>query len=418
MTIKSRLKIMIFLQFFIWGCWLVTLGSYMINTLHFSGSEVGVVYGSSGLASLIMPSLVGIIADRFIKANRLYGICHFLGAICLFIAAQTSNPTLMFWVMLVNSMVYMPTISLSYTISYFGLEQEGLDTTKDFPSVRVYGTISFILAMWAISLGGFELSNIQLYIAAGAAILLALFSFALPDCQTSNVKKDRSFVSLLGLDAFVLFKQKKMAIFFIFSMLVGAALQINLAFADPFLHDFASNPDYKDSLAVKFPAILLSIGQISEVFFILAIPVFLRKYGIKTVMLLSMAAWTLRFGLLAYGDPSGGGFILLLLSMIVYGAAFDFFNISGSIFVEEAVDRRIRGSAQGLFMTMVNGIGAYLGSVISGKIVDYLTVDGVKDWQHIWLVFAAYTIVLGIVFMVSFKYKKDHDALNPVNNAA
>ncbi|MCJ8014580.1 nucleoside permease [Paenibacillus sp. KQZ6P-2] len=418
MTIKSRLKIMIFLQFFIWGCWLVTLGSYMINTLHFSGSEVGVVYGTTGLASLIMPSLVGIIADRFIKANKLYGICHFLGAICLFIAAQASNPTLMFWAMLANSMVYMPTISLSYTISYFGLEKEGLDTTKDFPSVRVYGTISFILAMWAISLGGFELSNIQLYIAAGAAILLALFSFALPDCPTSNVKKDQSFVSLLGLDAFVLFKQKKMAIFFIFSMLVGAALQINLAFADPFLHDFALNPDYKDSLAVKYPAILLSIGQISEVFFILAIPLFLRKYGIKTVMLLSMAAWTLRFGLLAYGDPSGGGFILLLLSMIVYGAAFDFFNISGSIFVENAVDRRIRGSAQGLFMTMVNGLGAYLGSVISGKIVDYLTVDGVKDWQHIWLVFAAYTIVLGIVFAVSFKYKKDHDALNPVNKAA
>ncbi|MGE8205343.1 nucleoside permease [Heyndrickxia sp. NPDC080065] len=417
MTIKSRLKIMTFLQFFIWGCWLITLGSYMLNTLHFSGSQVGAVYGSSGLASLIMPSIVGIIADRFIKANRLYGICHFLGATCLVIAAQTSNPNLMFWVMFVNAMVYMPTISLSYTISYSGLEKEGLDTTKDFPSVRVYGTISFILAMWAISLGGFELSNIQLYIAAGAAILLALFSFVLPDCPTSKVKKDKSFVSLLGLDAFVLFKQKKMAIFFVFAMLIGAALQINLAFADPFLHDFALNPDYKESLAVKYPAILLSIGQFAEVFFILAIPFFLRKFGIKTVMLLSMAAWTLRFGLFAYGDPSGGGFILLLLSMIVYGIAFDFFNISGSIFVENEVDRRIRGSAQGLFMTMVNGIGAYLGAVISGKIVDYLTVDGVKDWQHIWLVFAAYTIVLGIVFAVCFKYKNDHDPMKHVNKA-
>lgn len=281
MTIKSRLKIMTFLQFFIWGCWLITLGSYMINTLHFTGAQVGAVYGSSGLASLIMPSLIGIIADRFIKANRLYGICHFLGTICLLMAAQTSNPTLMFWVMFFNAMVYMPTISLSYTISYFGLEKEGLDTTKAFPSVRVYGTISFILAMWAISLGGFELSNIQLYIAAGAALLLALFSFVLPDCPTSNIKGDKSFVSLLGLDAFVLFKQKKIAIFFIFAMLIGAALQINLVFADPFLHDFALNPDYKDSLAVKYPAILLSIGQFSEVFFILAIPFFLRKFGLK-----------------------------------------------------------------------------------------------------------------------------------------
>lgn len=418
MTIKSRLKIMTFIQFFVWGSWLITLGSYMINTLHFSGAQVGAVYGSSGLASLIMPSLIGIIADRWIKANRLYGICHFLGAIALLIAAQTSNPTLMFWVMFFNAMVYIPTISLSYTISYFGLEKEGLDSTKNFPSVRVYGTIGFILAMWTISLGGFELSNIQLYIAAGAALLLALFSFVLPDCAIENVKKEKSLVNLLGLDAFVLFKQKKMAIFFIFAMLIGAALQINLAFADPFLHDFALNPEYKESLAVKYPAILLSIGQFAEVFFILAIPFFLRKFGIKTVMLLSMAAWTLRFGFLAYGDPSGGGFILLLLSMIVYGAAFDFFNISGSIFVEKEVDRRIRASAQGLFMTMVNGIGAYLGAVISGKIVDYLTVDGVKDWQHIWLVFAAYTIVLGIIFAISFKYKHDEDAMNKVNKVA
>lgn len=415
MTIKNRLKIMIFLQFFIWGCWLITLGSYMINTLHFSGSQVGAIYGASGLASLIMPSLIGVIADRWMKANRLYGICHFIGAICLFIAAQISDPTVMFWVMLFNAMVFIPTISLSYTISYIGLEKEGLDTTKEFPSVRVYGTVSFILAMWIISFGGFELSNIQLYIAAGAAILLALFSFVLPDCPTSSVKKDKSLVSRLGLDAFVLFKQKKMAIFFVFAMLIGAALQINVAFADPFLHDFAQNPDYKESLAVKYPAILLSIGQFSEVVFILAIPFFLRKFGIKTVMLLSMAAWTMRFGLLAFGDPTGLGFILLLLSMIVYGAAFDFFNISGSMFVDKEVDHRIRGSAQGLFMTMVNGLGVYLGAMISGKVVDYFTVDGVKDWQNIWLVFATYTLVLGIFFALSFKYKNSQDTVNHVH---
>lgn len=415
MTIKNRLKIMIFLQFFIWGCWLITLGAYMINTLHFSGSQVGAIYGASGLASLIMPSLIGVIADRWMKANRLYGICHFIGAICLLIAAQISDPTVMFWVMLFNAMVFVPTISLSYTISYISLEKEGLDTTKEFPSVRVYGTVSFILAMWIISFGGFELSNIQLYIAAGAAILLALFSFVLPDCPTSSVKKDKSLVSRLGLDAFVLFKQKKMAIFFVFAMLIGAALQINVTFADPFLHDFAQNPDYQESLAVKYPAILLSIGQFSEVVFILAIPFFLRKFGIKTVMLLSMAAWTMRFGLLAFGDPTGLGFLLLLFSMIVYGAAFDFFNISGSMFVDKEVDHRIRGSAQGLFMTMVNGLGVYLGAMISGKVVDYFTVDGVKDWQNIWLVFATYTLVLGIIFALSFKYKNSQDTVNHVH---
>ncbi|CAH2717077.1 Xanthosine permease [Neobacillus rhizosphaerae] len=418
MTVKSRLKIMMFLQFFIWGCWLVTLGSYMINHLHFTGMQVGLVYSSTGLASLLMPSLVGIIADRWIKANRLYGICHFLGAIALFTAARISDPDLMFWVMLFNSMVYMPTIALSNTISYSSLEKEGLDVTKNFPSVRVFGTISFILAMWTISLGKLELSNIQLYIAAGASILLALYSFMLPDCPTSNVKKDKSLVSLLGLDAFVLFKQKRMAIFFVFAMLLGAALQINITFGDPFLHDFALNPNYKDSLVVKYPAILLSMGQISEVFFILAIPFFLRKLGIKKVMLLSMVAWTLRFVFFAYGNPSSGGFFLLLLSMIVYGAAFDFFNISGSMFVEKEVDHRIRASAQGLFMTMVNGIGTYLGAVISGKIVDYLTVDGVKDWQNIWLVFAAYTIILAVIFVVSFRYKNDRDTMKNVKAAA
>ncbi|MGK7376915.1 nucleoside permease [Planococcus sp. 1R117A] len=417
MTIKFRLKIMIFLQFFIWGSWLVTLGSYMINTLGFSGAQVGTIYGASGLASLIMPSLVGIIADRWIKANRLYGICHFLGAISLLIAAQVSDPTAMFWVMFFNAVVFVPTISLSYTISYISLEKAGLNTTKEFPGVRVYGTVSFIFAMWLISLGGFELSNMQLYIAAGAAVLLALFSLVLPDCPTSNDKTDKSWTSRLGLDAFVLFKQKRMAIFFLFAMLIGAALQINLAFANPFLHDFALNPAYEDSLAVKYPSILLSLGQFSEIIFILAIPFFLRKFGIKTVMLLSMAAWTLRFVLLGFGDPTGLGFAFLLLSMIVYGVAFDFFNISGSMFVDKEVDRRIRGSAQGLFMTMVNGLGAYLGAVISGRVVDYLTVDGIKDWQSIWLVFAAYTLVLGILFAVSFKSKKSPDTVDDVDKA-
>ncbi|WNS75437.1 nucleoside permease [Bacillus sp. DTU_2020_1000418_1_SI_GHA_SEK_038] len=414
MDIKLRLKIMVFLQFFIWGSWLVTLGSYMIMTLQFTGAQVGVVYSSLGLASLIMPSLVGIIADRWIKANRLYGICHFLGAIALFIAAQTSDPSIMFWVMFFNSMVYMPTLALTNTISLFSLEKAGLDTVKDFPPIRVFGTIGFILALWIISFAQLELSNMQLFIASGVSLLLALYSLTLPDCPTSNSQKDKSLVSLLGLDAFVLFKQKKMAIFFLFAMLLGAALQITNTFGNPFLHDFALNPKYTDSLVVKYPAILSSVAQISEVFFILAIPFFLQKYGIKKVMLISMAAWTLRFVFFAYGNPSSLGFVLLLLSMIVYGCAFDFFTISGAIFVEKEVDHRIRASAQGLFMTMVNGIGAYVGAIISGRIVDYFTVDGVKDWQTIWLIFGGYTFVLAIVFAVSFKYKHDRDAMKTV----
>lgn len=414
MNIKLRLKIMIFLQFFIWGSWLVTFGSYMINTLNFTGAQVGIVYSSNGLAAIIMPSLIGIIADRWVKANVLYGILHFLGAIILFSAAEISDPTMMFWVMFFNSIVYMPTLALSNTISYFYLEDKGFDVVKDFPPIRVYGTIGFILAMWIISLAKIELSNIQLFIASGSSLLLALYTITLPACPTSKAIKDKSLVSLLGLDAFVMFKDKKMALFLIFSMLLGVALQITNTFGDPFLHDFALNPDYKNSFAVKYPAILLSVSQISEVFFILTIPFFLRKYGIKKVILISMVGWTLRFVFFGYGSPVGGGFLLLLLSMIVYGCAFDFFNISGAIFVEKEVDHRIRASAQGLFSTMVNGIGAYAGAIISGKVVDYFTVDGVRNWQYIWLVFGVYTLVLAFIFAITFKYNHDSNAMKDV----
>lgn len=419
MAILSRLKIMMFLQFFIWGSWLVTLGSYMLGTLEFTGTEVGVVYGAAGIAAFFMPSLIGIIADRWVKANHLYGILHFLGAIALFAAANTTDPNIMFWVMLANALAFSPTLALVNTISYSSLEKEGLDTTKDFPAIRVYGTVAFILAMWTISLSGFELSNMQLYIASGASLILALFSLVLPDCPTSkNDRKDMSLVSRLGLDAFVLFKQKRMAVFFIFAMLLGAALQFNTTFGNPFLHDFGLNPEYKDSLVVKYPAILSSMGQISEVFFILAIPFFLRKFGIKKVMIFSMIAWVLRFGFFAFGNPSAGGVILLLLSMFVYGAAFDFFNISGSMFVEKEVDSRMRASAQGLFMTMVNGVGAYLGAVLSGRIVDYFTVDGIINWQIVWIVFAAYAGILAIIFALTFKEKKTTDDIGNVKLSA
>ncbi|MFC0273280.1 nucleoside permease [Metabacillus herbersteinensis] len=405
MGIKNRLKIMSFLQYFIWGSWLITLGSYMINTLGFTGAEVGIVYSTKGIAAVIMPSLVGIIADKWIRANRLYTICHFICAGALFYAASVNNPTIMFWVMLINAMAYMPTLALSNTISYYCLEKNKMDTVTSFPPIRVFGTVGFILAMWTISLLQFELSSMQLYIAAGVSLVLGIYSLTMPSIPTSNKKQKQNWVSMLGLDAFVLFKKPQMALFFMFAMLLGAVLQITNTFGNPFLHDFGAIPEYTDSLVVKYPSILLSVSQMAEVIFILAIPFFLKKFGIKKVMLMSMFAWTLRFGLFAFGDPSPLGFVLLMLSMLVYGCAFDFFNISGSIYIEKEVSSDIRASAQGLYMTMVNGVGAYVGSIISGKVVDYFTVDGVKDWQTIWLIFAAYPLVLGIIFFFTFKYK-------------
>lgn len=405
MNITTRLKMMSFMQYFIWGSWLVTLGAYMINTLHFTGSDVGMVYSSKGLAAIVMPSLVGIIADKWLRADRAYVICHLVCAIALCYAAQVNEPSLMFWVMLVNAMAFMPTIALSNTISYSCLEQAGLDTVSHFPRVRVYGTVGFIAAMWAISLMGAELSSLQLYIAAAASLLLALYSLTLPAIPVAKQKTATSLASKLGLNAFILFKQPRMAVFFLFAMLLGAVLQITNTFGSPFLHDFARNPAYAESFIVKYPSILLSVSQMSEVFFILTIPYFLGRFGIKAVMLMSMLAWMLRFGLFAFGDPSATGFVLLMFSMIVYGCAFDFFNISGSVFVEQEVSADIRASAQGLFMTTVNGIGAYFGSVLSGMAVDYFSVDGVKDWQTIWLVFAAYALALAVVFYFSFNYR-------------
>lgn len=407
MDMTSRLRIMMFLQYFIWGSWLVTLGSYMMNTLHFTGADVGMVYSSKGLAAIIMPGIMGIIADKWLRAERAYMLCHLVCAVVLFYAASVTDPDIMFWVMLLNAMAFMPTIALSNSVSYSCLAQAGLDPITQFPPVRVYGTVGFIVAMWAVSLMRLELSSMQLYIAAGASLLLVLYAFTLPKIPVAEKKTATSFAGKLGLDAFVLFKKPRMALFFLFAMMLGAVLQITNVFGNPFLHDFARDPDFVDSFVVKYPSILLSVSQMAEVGFILTIPFFLKRFGIKTVMLISMFAWTLRFGFFAFGDPSPVGFVLLLMSMIVYGCAFDFFNISGSVFVEQEAGENIRASAQGLFMTMVNGVGAWVGSLLSGLAVDYFTVDGLKDWQTIWLVFAAYALVLAVIFAIFFKYKHE-----------
>lgn len=405
MKIQSRLRIMLFLQYFIWGCWLITLSSYMLNTLSFTGYQVGSIYSVKGLAALIMPGLMGIVADKWMPANRVYAMCHGVCAVALFYAASISDFSILFWVMFANALAYMPTLALSNSITYSCLAKNQLEAVTHFPSIRVFGTVGFILAMWSISFFQLELSHIQLYIAAAASLILSVYSLTLPHIPIAPKTTHKSLASQMGLDAFVLFKQPRIAVFFLFAMLLGAILQVTNTFGGPFLHDFASMPQFADSLTVKYPAVLLSISQIAEVGFILTIPFFLKRLGIKTVILISMIAWTFRFGLFAFGDPSPTGFILLLLSMIFYGCAFDFFNISGSIFIEKEVDSSIRASAQGLYLSIVNGLGAYVGALISGKVVDYYTTAAGKDWQTIWLIFASYTFILAIAFFFMFKDK-------------
>ena len=394
-----------FLQFFLWGSWLISLGGYMIVKLNFTGGQVGGIYATMGLASLFMPGLLGVVADRWINAERLLGICHLIGSALLFWASTVTDPHLMYWIMLLNAMVYMPTIALNNTVSYTILKQKGLNIVKDFPPIRVWGTVGFIMAMWVVDLCGWSLSPLQLYIGSIAAFILGLYAFSMPSCPPAKIAKKRTVASTLGLDAFVLFKQPKMATFFIFAALLGAALQITNTFGTPFLQEFAKSPAYASLFAVTHPGILMSISQMSETLFILAIPFFLSRFGIKKVMLMSIFAWVLRFGLFGLGNP-GGGLYLLVMSMIIYGIAFDFFNISGSLFVETEAKPEIRASAQGLFMIMTNGIGAFVGGWVSGWVVDYFTAaDGMKDWPSIWFVFATYAFIIGVLFAIFFKYK-------------
>lgn len=406
MNVKFKLTLMSFLQFFVWGAWLITFGVYWFQNKQWSGTEFGANFATMGIASLFMPTLMGIVADRWINAEKLYGVLHILYGVTLFYLTQVNDPNTFFWVILLAMIFYMPTIALSNSISYNALKSNGFDVIKDFPPIRVWGTIGFIVAMWVTNLSGNKDSSMQFMIAGTLAVVLGVYSFFLPKCPPLGKSEGKkSLVETLGLEAFRLFGNYKMAVFFLFSMFLGAALQLTNAYGDVFIDDFKKMPEYANSLVVRYSTLIMSISQISETVFILAIPFFLKRFGIKKVMLISMLAWVLRFGLFAYGNP-GDGLWMIILSCIVYGMAFDFFNISGSLFVETSTDSKIRSSAQGVFMMMTNGVGAVLGSTISGIVIDkYFTANGNKDWNGIWLTFALYSLVVAVLFAIMFKHK-------------
>ena len=390
-----------FLQYAIWGAWLISLGAYLGGSLKFEGFQIGSFFATMGIASLFMPGVVGIIADRWIPAQKLLGICHFLAATFLVFAAPQTDYKTLYTLILCSVMFYMPTIALSNSVAYHVLTKGGFNIVKDFPPVRVWGTVGFICSMILVDLLGYAQSSYQLYLSAGLGYVLSVYSFTLPNCTINASIHKKSWVDYMGLRAFALFKQKKMAIFFIFSMMLGMSLQITNAFGNEYLTNFfGKNVLYKGTFGVEHANILISLSQVSETLCILLIPFFLRKFGIKKVMLISMVAWVLRFGLLGTGNP-GSGVWMLVLSMIVYGVAFDFFNISGSLFVENETDSSIRSSAQGVFMIMTNGFGAFIGSYVAGWIVDK------AGWPNSWFIFAGYSLVVAIVFAMIFNYKHD-----------
>ena len=398
-----------FLQYFVWGAWLITMGNYWFQTQGWGADKFGIIFSTMGLASLFMPALVGIIADKWVDSEKLYSFLHLMSGISLVCLANVDNPDTFFYVILISMIFYMPTIALANSIAYSSLKKYGLDVISDFPPIRVWGTIGFIAAMWIVNLTGNKSSENQFYIAAVAAFILTAYSLSLPKCPplAKENNSNSSLSKALGLEAFKLFKNKQMAIFLIFSMFLGAALQLTNAYGDTFLSDFENIPEYANSYIVRYSTLIMSISQVSETLFILAIPFFLKRFGIKNIMMISMAAWVLRFGLFAYGNP-GPNLWMIIMSCVVYGMAFDFFNISGSLYVETTTSPSIRSAAQGLFMMMTNGIGAILGSYTSGIMIEkYFTyADKSKDWYGIWLTFAIYSLIILVAFFFLFQHKE------------
>ena len=407
MNLKIRLTVMNFLEFAVWGAYLTCMGIYLGNIG--MGTHIGTFYAVQGIVSIFMPAVMGIIADRWIQAQRLMGFCHLLAGLFMFgtawygyQAGHNANFTTLFLLYSLSVAFYMPTLALTNSVAYSALNQAGLDTVKAFPPIRVFGTIGFICTMWFVDIMGYKSTQMQFVVSGVLSILLFLYSFTLPKCAVCKTGQKKSLVDAFGLKAFALFKQKKMAIFFIFSMLLGVSLQITNGFATPFIESFKSIPEYAGTFGVKYPVILYSISQISETLCILMIPFFMKRYGIKNVMLIAMFAWVLRFGLLGLGNPGSGGW-MFITSMIIYGVAFDFFNISGSLFVDKATDPSIRSSAQGLFMLMTNGIGATVGSFAAQAVVNSHTIEGVTTWPSCWFTFAGYALLVCVSFALMFR---------------
>ena len=416
-NLKIRLIVMNFLIFAVWGAYLCSLGIYLGRVG--MGAKIGQFFAIQGVISLFMPTLMGIVADRWIPAQKLLGLCHLLAAVFMGIAGfmglkygeNIAFGQLFPWYAL-SVAFFMPTIALGNSVSYNALTKAGLDTVKAFPPIRVFGTIGFILSMWIVNFTGFKNDHNQLFVSAAWGLILAAYAFTLPNCPVSRGKKTSSLVDAFGLRAFTLFKDVKMCVFFIFSFLLGMCLQVTNGFATPYLDAFGQLPEYANAFAVKNNVFLSSISQVSETLCILLIPFFLKKFGIKKVMLISFFAWFLRFAFLGAGNPTGWGLILFILSMIVYGVAFDFFNISGSLFVDQNTDESIRSSAQGVFMMMTNGLGATIGSLCAQAVVNHFTggkagVELMTGWSSAWYVFAGFALVLAFLFAALFKYKHE-----------
>lgn len=426
--LKTRLAILSFLEYAVWGAYLTSLGTYLAGAG--LAGQIGWFYAVQGIVSIFMPAIVGIIADRWVPAQKMLSLCHCLAGLLMISAGSYAlmaggdvafGP--LFTLYSCSVAFFMPTIGLSNSVAYSALTQNNLDTIKHFPPIRVFGTVGFIVAMLVTNFTGFQTNCKQMLFSGVVSLAMAVYSLSMPNCPTNKGSKKSGIVDALGLKAFALFKNPRMAVFFIFSMLLGVSLQITNGFANPFITSFGSVAEFANSWGAHNANALISLSQMSETLCILLIPFFLKRFGIKTVMLMAMFAWVFRFGFFGIGNP-GSGVWLLVLSMIVYGVAFDFFNVSGSLYVDQQTTPQLRSSAQGLFMIMTNGIGATVGTLGAQAVIDHFvltqpngTMAQMQGWSHSWLLFAAYALVVGVLFAIIFKAPKEKDTNKEIKEA-
>ena len=426
MNAKVKLTVLNFMEFAVWGAYLTSMGTYLARVG--MAGQIGWFYSVQGFVSLFMPALMGIVADRWMEAQRLLSLSHLLAGIFMLAASvygyQAGDAVQfapLFTLYTLSVAFFMPTIALSNSVAYSALDQAGLDTVKAFPPIRVFGTVGFIISMWIVDLGGMQSTPLQFGWSGLLSIVMAAYAITMPHCPVSTGSR-KSLSDALGLKAFALFRNYRMALFFIFSMFLGVCLQITNGFANPFITSFQNIDVFKDTFGVQHANILISLSQMSETLCILLIPFFLKRFGIKRVMLLAMLAWVLRYLFFAVGDP-GSGVVWFVLSMIVYGVAFDFFNISGSLFVDKETSLDIRNSAQGLFMMMTNGLGASIGTLSAQMVIDrYVNSLGAnadpmavwQGWNTCWYIFAGYALVVAVAFAIMFRYKHEPEAVKPV----
>jgi len=419
LNIKFRLTLLNFLEFAVWGAYLTSMGTYLAGVG--LGSHIGWFYSVQGIVSIFMPALMGILADRWMEGQRVLSLCHALAGLFMIAASlygyQAGNEPdfgALFTLYTLSVAFFMPTIALSYSVAYSALENAGHDTVKAFPPIRVWGTVGFIVTMWVVDLCGLQSTPGQWLVSGCLSLVMAGYSLTMPRMSIQKDGTKKSLTEALGLNAFRLFLNPRIAVFLAFAMLLGFCLQISNGYANPFITSFGSIPEYQSTFGVQHANILISLSQMSETLCILLIPFFLSRFGIKKVVLIALMGWVFRFAFFGMGNP-GSGVWLFLLSMVVYGVAFDFFNISGSLFINQETDESIRSSAQGLFMMMTNGLGAFIGTLVAQAVINNYVftpqaagVSGsevVAGWQTCWYIFAAYALVVAVLFAILFRYK-------------